>query len=213
MGSLINLQRFLSVNPIPFCLGSLKDTHPCPLSFSMPVHLLDQDFLQKYHARIYFSRKGEIILEIDRCHQSNKASELNDPLTSFSCSSLMTLELILETLIICPYWISYHFLFLYKVFPRAQTVKKQLQCRRPGFDPWVGKILWISEWQSTPVFLPRESNGHRSLAGYNPWGHRATNTTTTTLLMGKMSNWCWQDSQQTSQQNSNRPSNRTFSQN
>ena len=103
MGSLINLQRFLSVNPIPFCLGSLKDTHPCPLSFSMPVHLLDQDFLQKYHARIYFSQKGEIILEIDRCHQSNKASELKDPLTSFSCSSLMTLELILETLIICPY--------------------------------------------------------------------------------------------------------------
>ena len=30
-----------------------------------------------------------------------------------------------------------------------------LQCRRPRFNPWVGKILWRWEWQSTPVFLPR----------------------------------------------------------
>ena len=27
-----------------------------------------------------------------------------------------------------------------------------LQCRRPGFDPWVGKIPWRREWQPTPVF-------------------------------------------------------------
>ena len=26
------------------------------------------------------------------------------------------------------------------------------------------------EWQITPVFLPRESHGQRSLEGYNPWG-------------------------------------------
>ena len=29
-----------------------------------------------------------------------------------------------------------------------------LQCRRTGFDPWVGKILWRRTWQPTPVFLP-----------------------------------------------------------
>ena len=28
---------------------------------------------------------------------------------------------------------------------------------RPGFDPWVGKILWRRAWQPTPVFLPGES--------------------------------------------------------
>ena len=28
------------------------------------------------------------------------------------------------------------------------------QCRRHGFDPWVGKILWRRKWQPTPVFLP-----------------------------------------------------------
>ena len=37
------------------------------------------------------------------------------------------------------------------------------QCRRPGFDPWVGKIPWRREWQPTPVFLPAKSQGQRSL--------------------------------------------------
>ena len=46
------------------------------------------------------------------------------------------------------------------------------QCRRLRFDPWVGKILWGRAWQPTPVFLPGESHGHRSLAGYSPWGHK-----------------------------------------
>ena len=39
----------------------------------------------------------------------------------------------------------------------AQTVKIHLPCRRPGFDPWVGKIPWRRAWQPTPVFLPGES--------------------------------------------------------
>ena len=34
---------------------------------------------------------------------------------------------------------------------------------RHGFDPWIGKIPWRSAWQPTPVFLPRESYGKRSL--------------------------------------------------
>ena len=32
-----------------------------------------------------------------------------------------------------------------------------LQCERPGFDPWGGKISWRSAWQPTLVFLPGES--------------------------------------------------------
>ena len=47
-----------------------------------------------------------------------------------------------------------------------------LQCRRPGFSPWVGKIPWRREWQPTPVFWPGESHGQRSLAGDSPWGHK-----------------------------------------
>ena len=36
------------------------------------------------------------------------------------------------------------------------------------FDPWVGKIPWRRKWQPTPVFLPGESHGQRSLVGYSP---------------------------------------------
>ena len=31
-----------------------------------------------------------------------------------------------------------------------------LQCRRPGFDPWVGRIPWRREGLPTPVFWPGE---------------------------------------------------------
>ena len=47
------------------------------------------------------------------------------------------------------------------------------QCSRPkrhGFNPWVRKIPWRRAWHPTPVFLPGESHGQRSLVGYNPWG-------------------------------------------
>ena len=40
-----------------------------------------------------------------------------------------------------------------------------LQCRRPGFDPWIGKILGRRAWQLTPVFSPAEFHEQRSLAG------------------------------------------------
>ena len=41
-----------------------------------------------------------------------------------------------------------------------------LQCGKPGFDLWVGKISCRREWQPTPVFLPGESHGQRNLVGY-----------------------------------------------
>ena len=28
------------------------------------------------------------------------------------------------------------------------------------------------KWQPTPVFLPGDSHGQRSLVGYSPWGHK-----------------------------------------
>ena len=51
-----------------------------------------------------------------------------------------------------------------------------LQCGRPRFDPWVGKIPWRRKWQPTPVLLPGESHGWKSLVGYNPWGHKESDT-------------------------------------
>ena len=49
-----------------------------------------------------------------------------------------------------------------------------------GFSPWVGKIPWKMTWQPTPVFLPGKFHGHRSLAGYSPWGHKELDTTKAT---------------------------------
>ena len=44
--------------------------------------------------------------------------------------------------------------------------------RRHRFDPWVGKVPWKRKWQATPVLLPGESHGQRSLVGYSPWGDK-----------------------------------------
>ena len=49
--------------------------------------------------------------------------------------------------------------------------------RNARFDPWVGKIPWRRKWQPTPVLLPRKFHGWRSLVGYNPWGHKESDTT------------------------------------
>ena len=52
-----------------------------------------------------------------------------------------------------------------------------LQCGRPGFDPWVGKIPWRREWLPSPIFLPGEFYGQRSLAGCSPRGGKELDTT------------------------------------
>ena len=48
------------------------------------------------------------------------------------------------------------------------------------FDPWVGKIPWRRAWQPTPVFLPGESHGQRSLVSYSPQGSKESDTSDTT---------------------------------
>ena len=35
---------------------------------------------------------------------------------------------------------------------------------------------WRKEWQATPVFLPGEFRGQRSLGGYSPWGVKEMDT-------------------------------------
>ena len=70
-------------------------------------------------------------------------------------------------------------------FPGGNSGKEPVgQCRRykrHGFDPWVGKSPWRRAWQPTPVFMPRESRGQRSLVGYSPWGCKESDRTEPTL--------------------------------
>ena len=58
---------------------------------------------------------------------------------------------------------SKHCLFAWAYSLVAQLVKNQH--RRPGFNPWVGKIPRRRERLPTPPFWPRESHGL-----YSPWG-------------------------------------------
>ena len=57
-------------------------------------------------------------------------------------------------------------------------VKKALAIMQ---DIWVRSLgqedPWRRKWQLAPIFLPGESHGQRSLAGYNPWGHKESDTT------------------------------------
>ena len=66
-------------------------------------------------------------------------------------------------------------------FPDGSDGKKKkkncLHCRRLQFNPWVKKIPWRREWKPSPVFLPGEPHGKRSLEGHGPWGRRESNTT------------------------------------
>ena len=58
----------------------------------------------------------------------------------------------------------------------AQMVKNLPAMRRPGFDPWVRNIPWSRKRQPTPISLPREFHGQRSLAGYSPYGRKESDT-------------------------------------
>ena len=55
-------------------------------------------------------------------------------------------------------------------FPGGSAGKESSCYERPGSDPWVGKIPLRRKQLPTPVFLPGEFHGQRSLTDYSPWG-------------------------------------------
>ena len=87
-----------------------------------------------------------------------------------------------------PVWDMSQFLvvfgFCYEVmqgFPGG-TSSKEPACqdrrhKRLGFSSWIGKIPWRKKWQPTPIFLPGESHGQRSLVGCRPYGCKELDTT------------------------------------
>ena len=80
--------------------------------------------------------------------------------------SIMIITIIYKTLIKC------------MDFPSGSDGKESAcNAMRPGFSPWVEKIPWRREWLPTPLFLPEEFHGQRSLAGYSPWGPKELDTT------------------------------------
>ena len=65
-------------------------------------------------------------------------------------------------------------------FQVAQWVKNLPGMQDPGFDSWIEKIPWKRAWQPTPVFLPGESHGPRSLLGYSPESRKELDMTEAT---------------------------------
>ena len=59
----------------------------------------------------------------------------------------------------------------------AQLVKSLPEMWETGFDPWVGKMPWRRQWHPTPIFVPGESHGQRSLAGFRSWSHKELDMT------------------------------------
>ena len=74
----------------------------------------------------------------------------------------------------------------------AQQSRICPQCMRCRLNPWVRKIPWRRVWQPTPLFLPGESHGQRSLVGYTV--HRVTKIQTQLSAHSKCfdkANWSW----------------------
>ena len=62
-------------------------------------------------------------------------------------------------------------------------VKNLPKCRRRRFIFWVRMIPWRRAWQPTPVFLPKEFHGQRSLVGYSPRDRKELDTTESLTLL------------------------------
>ena len=76
-----------------------------------------------------------------------------------------------------------HIQHVVKLMPKGsllcpQTQRICQQCRSPRVQSlgWEDPP-WRRKRQPTPVFLPGESHGQRSLVGYSPWGHKESDTT------------------------------------
>ena len=61
--------------------------------------------------------------------------------------------------------------------PRTSLVAQMVKHQPAVQETWVGNVPWRMEGQPTPVFLPGESRGQRSVAGYGPWGRTESHMT------------------------------------
>ena len=63
-------------------------------------------------------------------------------------------------------------------FPGGSAVKNPLtNAGHVRLIPGFGEIPLKRKWQPTPVFLPGEPGGQRSLVGYSPWGLKESDIT------------------------------------
>ena len=97
------------------------------------------------------------------CSAAKSCPTLCDPMDCTTPGFPVLHHLLYICIYIPLYFILYTNTFIFPWWLRRLRIC--LQCRRSDFDPWVKKVTWRRAWQPTPVFLPGESHGQRSLVG------------------------------------------------
>ena len=91
--------------------------------------------------------------------------------------ALSTVTRAVQSVIISYLFVINHLRWCFHSLPKTQMVMNLPALQETWFDLWAWGIPWRREWLPTPVFLPGESHGQRSLVGYSPWGSKESDTT------------------------------------
>ena len=95
------------------------------------------------------------------------------PLAFLPCRILYVLIAILILIILFSlFWMPWHSL-------QRLTDQQYLQILQEifRFHPWIRTIPWRKKWLPSPVFLPGEFDGQKSLVGCSPWGRKELDMT------------------------------------
>ena len=137
--------------------------------------------ISHYHHRVMIAQNSELrVLESSRSSENILYCEIHSTYVSvtliFSSFAHLCMKAPIQSPCLGPKLKGT--LWLRAGFPGGSDGKESAcQCRRPGFNSWVGKIPWRRERLPTPVFLPGEFHGQRSLVDYSPWGYKESDTT------------------------------------
>ena len=130
-----------------------------------------------FNCSLYFS-----IICLPVIYSTKKGVSLSLTVTmNFSTSSLRSINLLRVLL-------GSSIRYRYLGFPGGAVIKNICQCRywqnacqcrrlrKCGFNLWAAESCWGRKWWPSPVFLPGQSHGQRSLAD-SPWGRKELDMT------------------------------------
>ena len=142
-------------------LFTLRYAPPCPRPPSPCACLWLQDL----------QRSGQ-------CTQGASLSLSSQPL---SATIILTVSMNFTYSRYLMYMVSYN-IFMTTLFylwdsPVAQTVKRMPAMRETQVQSLDREDPWRKKWQPTPVLLPRNFHGWRSLVSYSTWGRKESDMT------------------------------------
>ena len=161
----------------------MKQLSPCARTMSLCSRAQELQLLKPTHPRARAPQEKPLQWEACRPKLEKTPCSNVDPAQPKQATIKRKTAMMVFKVVVIGFFLFFTFYFVfYFVFPGGTRGKEHpCQCRRwkrHGLDPsWVGKIPWRRTWQPTPVFLPGESHGQRSLAGYSPY-HRTVSDTT-----------------------------------